>query len=314
MFGNLIIHGLALGAQPKTADDIARMTERALNLGACGIELVFWPGPNNINAREAAHAITKVGGMRASVCVFHPHDENHGDPLSSNPASQTAALEHVRKAICYADGMRQNGLRITTVDGPWAFTLGKTDYDVESGSRLVTFAQRAAEYASLHKINLALERLQHSEDGVIRHALILADIIKRIDSPYVGAHDDSFHAEKNGMRAHDSVRTLGKRLMHYHANGLGNDVTFDGRIPCGCSNYRAGSKMYNDRINWREVSLALAELRQSMDSILICLEPFSEAACAAIPPLRNGVVPVTDDAQIRDSVRHLMEVGMLQRV
>ncbi len=313
MFDNLLIHGLALGAQPMLADEIARMTERALNLGACGIELVYWPGPGNIPAKDAAKAITKAGGTRASLCAFHPKGDQFGDPLSPDPMTKDLALEHLKAAIRYADTMRHNGLRISTVDGPLGFVLGEQGYGSCAQDRLVAFMQEAAETASLHGINLALERLQKSEDGVIQTASALAHLLDRINCPHVGAHDDSFHAEKNGTSADESIRTLGKHLKHYHANGLGEDKFNDGRIPCGCHEYRLEDRVVNDRINWRKVSLALAELRQPADSILICLEPFCEAACVAIPDLRTGVVPVTSDEQIRDSIRHLMDVGMLRR-
>lgn len=313
-YRNLLIHTLAFDAGAATLEDLEAMAKRAVALGASGLELLFHPMPVH-PAKDVASVFRKTGCTKASLCIFLPGDGSLGDPLNpaAFPKGKAKTFELIQKGTRYVQELRSAGIEIDVIDGPFCYLLGKQDYPPGALKELVSFMEFVSRYAGDEGVRLALELLQESEDGVIRRAKVLAQLIHEIDSPAFGGHLDTFHLVKNGDQPAEAIKLIGPRLFHFHANGIGADRATEGRIPCGCRNYQYhGSRQsYTDTIDWAGIRVALQDSGAELDKLLICLEPFSEKACQAIPPLRNGVVPFTDDSQLVESVKNLAAAGLL---
>lgn len=303
MYKNLLIHTLALSGPVKNADELKRIAETAVSLGAAGIELLFRP-LQDIYPRVIAETLRSAGCTRASLCVAQLGDKD-GDPLIKELRGPAAWL--VKDAIVHVAELRNEGLNIDLVDGPWAYVLGKQDYPENATNEMVEFIKPIASIAERARVRLALERLQPSEDGVIRTMSRLKEVIDRVASPNVGIHEDTFHCMRNGEIPADAIETAGKKLFHFHANGIGANPDH-GRIPCGCHDYNIGGTTYTDVIGWATVSVAIGNTETAP---LVCIEPFSEEACVAIPPLRTGIVPITHLDQLLESIKNLAEAGIL---
>lgn len=306
MYKNLLIHTLALSGPVKNADDLKKIAETAVSLGAAGIELLFRP-LQDMYPRVIAETLRSAGCKGASLCVAQLGGET-GDPLIKGLREPAAWL--VKDAIVHVADMRDEGLDIDLVDGPWACVLGKQDYPKGAMDEVVEFIKHIAGVAERAKVRLALERLQPSEDGVIRTMSRLKEVVDRVGSEYVGIHEDTFHCMRNHEIPADAIEMAGKRLFHFHANGTGSNQNH-GRIPCGCCEYSIGGTKYTDVVGWATVSSALGITETAP---LVCIEPFSEEACVAIPPLRTGVVPITHLDQLRESIKNLAAAGILTKV
>lgn len=172
-YTNLILHELSLGAPAKTIRQVEKMAETAASLGANGLEMLYNP---QMPAKGIAQALLKNGLKRGALCVANLGDKT-GDPLVR--AERPPALTLVCNAIERVADLREGGLDIDIVDGPFAFVLGK-QYKGNTFTPLVKFCAMVGNYARARDVRLALERLQKSEDGAIRHAERLQRLIAEV--------------------------------------------------------------------------------------------------------------------------------------
>lgn len=315
MYKNLLIHHLALGGPVQTADALTRLAAKAIGLGASGMEML-WRPVQNLTAKEEAKALRAAGATRSGFCIFNPGGD-FGDPLSTNPDSQHIALRLVTEGMQHVVELRDQGIDVPVINGPWFFVLGSkpAQYDASSRKRAVEFLKRVAEFAETFKVRMAAESLQNAEDPLFRIVSRLLPIIEEVNSPWLGYNLDTFHEAKNGGYVPHSIRQLGERLFHFHANGIGQNVELEGRIPCGCQKYtliekgdQPASGPHSDVINWDECASALGAPREDR---FVVLEPFCLEAVTAIEALRPGVVPVTNLEQIALSITNLANKGIL---
>ena len=140
-YNNLLIHTLAFGV-PQTLDDVRLYADRAAGLGASGLELLFEPLPV-FPPKEVVRIMKTAGLSKATLCVFIPGDGSFGDPLSLKNRWSTVNL--VRKAANHLCDLREGGLKIEVIDGPFAFVLGKTDYPPGALCEVVNFVRLVIE-------------------------------------------------------------------------------------------------------------------------------------------------------------------------
>lgn len=307
-FKNLGIHTLAFGAGTPDVKALRHMVRRAVALGASSFELMYEPMPV-LPAKEVAQVLREEKCPKASLCVFHPDGELKG----GTGVGGHSGFSRMFGAINYVADIRDEEVEIDLIGGPWAIELGKTYIQSlrdEDLSFLIWFAKKVAERAAERNVRLALEFLQHSEDGLVRNAITAAEIVTVVGAPNLGVHLDTFHVMKNRDNLKEAIEILGSKIFLIHANGIGKDRDTEGRIPCGCTDLVLGGKGRRDITPWPKVKEWLNESGVSKE-VTICLEPFSETACAAIPPLRNGVIPITSETELALSILNLDTAGLL---
>lgn len=312
-YSNLLIHTLAFGAGTRTVSELNGIAKRATALGASGLELLFHPMPV-LPACEVAAVFKRHGLARASLCLFYPEDLSCGDPTTKE--GRELALHHATRAADYVCLLQDNGIDVRVIDGPVNIVLGRKAkyYAKDAFSETLIFTEHLAEIAERAGVTFCSEVLQCSEDGLVRTSKRMEELVVRGHSCYpycFEGHIDTFHFVKNGEKLGNVFRRLNPFIGHLHCNGIGKNRTKEGRIPCGCNDFEINGRRYTDTIDWKRVRRQLEAVVMPPVPILICLEPFHEEACKAIPPLREGVVPVTDDSQIAESVRNLAAAGLL---
>lgn len=319
-YDNLLIHTLAFGAGTKTERELNDIAERAAVLGASGLELLFHPMPV-LPAKTVAKVFREHGLRRASLCLFFPNDPSQGLGDPTDIFCHRLARKHILRAVQYVHRLQDAGIEIEVIDGPLNIVLGRPAYEYLEHASLATlqFAEKhLAPIGGKEVVVFCSEPLQRGEDNLIHSAFEMNDFVLAVDSPWFLLHLDTFHTVKNGEKLLRVLKKCGWCIGHLHLNGIGKDHAREGRIPCGCRDFLIDGKSYTDSIPWErlhkpfdEVALAAPFLGMAPLNTLICLEPFHEDACQAIPPLREGVVPVTDDSQLCESVKNLAAAGFL---
>lgn len=309
-YSRLIIHSLALTGPISNIEEVITTARTANHLGAAGVEYLL--GNYNIPPEGLAKAYLNTGCTKMTLCHANL-DASKGNPLNGGDEMR-GRIEEITGVIEYASQLRDAGVDINTIDGPLLVLLGEQKNPSDAFERAIEFGDKLATIAQKHSIRLAVERLQPSEDGVIRSAEKLMHIVRSINSSLLGTHEDTFHALKNAGDCLDPLRRYGGKLFHFHANGIGVSKETDGRIPCGCRGFEvesesAETRLVDDIINWRAVATAFHE--HAPADCLIGLEPFSEKACGVIPPLRTGVVPIKGIGELRMSIENLAAAGLL---
>ncbi len=312
-YKNLLIHMLAFGAGARTIKELDHIASRAATLGASGLELLFHPMPV-LPPDRVAKVFKRHGLRKASLCLFFPQDLSCGDPTSVEEGSN--AVKHVRRAVEYVCRLRDEGIKINVIDGPLNIVLGRGAQEYTSLAVINTaIFSRSLSVAvgEMLGITFCSEVLQRSEDGLIRTSARMGQLVTAVASSAFKMHLDTFHTVKNGERLGEVIKRFGPHIGHLHLNGIGKDRAREGRIPCGCRDFEIDGRRYTDTIDWKRVRHQLSAAQVDLNKVLVCLEPFHEKACQAIPPLREGVVPVTNDWQILESVDNLAAAGILQR-
>ena len=306
-YPNLLIHQLSLAGRIKTERQFEAMAEKAASLGASGLELLYDPSLL-LPAKFIFKAMKKQGLTKATLCVANLGDES-GDPVIRR--FRGPALDLVYGGIDRAIELCDAGVEVGTIDGPFAFVLGKQDYPDDAIAGVVEFSKLCADRAETEGVRLALERLQESEDCVIRTAKRLAKVVNAVNSRAFGAHEDTFHAIKNGDSPWKTFSLLGRQVFHFHPNGIGRKRTVEGRIPCGCLNYKIGGVEYTDTTDWYAAPSAMQDFGVDRKRILVCPEPFCRAAFKDMPPLENGVIGMRRLQDLRESINNLAGAGVL---
>jgi D-psicose/D-tagatose/L-ribulose 3-epimerase len=86
-------------------------------------------------------------------------------------------------------------------------------------ARLVTNLQPVVDYAGERGVRLGIEPLNRFETSLINTAEQVMEVVESIDSPAAGVMLDTFHMNIEEKSPAEAIRSVGSRLVHFHACG-----------------------------------------------------------------------------------------------
>ncbi len=215
-------------------------------------------------------------------------------PDAPNPLAggeqEEAALKEIENAILLAKKFEAAGVECVGITGPWGIKIGAPG----ELPALLAFMERVAKIAERYEIKCHFEPLREAEDLVCHSTYVALGILKRINSPWLGLHLDTFHSDLNdedGIRK--AIETAGRWLTYVHASGT----------------LRAIPGADDDDIGWNEAS-------EGLDAIdyggWVTIECFGEGATAEISDIVTGLATPRSFADILViSMKTLRDAGII---
>jgi D-psicose/D-tagatose/L-ribulose 3-epimerase len=252
----------------------------AARLGSDVLEICI-EDPALIRPDEIAEAAASAG-IGVSVCgAFGPSR----DLSSEDPAVRAQGLVYLRTCIDIAAEVGS-----TLVSGPMYSATGKTrlvpgDARKQQREWAADGIRRAADYAALHGVRLAIEPLNRYETDLVNTVSQGMDLCEQVGRDNVGLLLDTFHMNIEEKHIAEAIRLGGDRLLEFHA----------------CENDRGTPA--SGHVEWGEVFDALVQV--GFDG-LIALEAFTpeiEEIARAVSMWRP--VAASGDALVEDGLRFL---------
>lgn len=269
---------------------------KAKDAGATVFELMP-PLLNGLTVAETAQALKDGGITDAVMCHFYPDGAGVGDPLAEGEEFDLAVTKF-QEVIAYMVELRKQGITIDLIVGPSCFLLGH-DYDLseqELRKRISRFYAKLTNELKVAKIRTAIELLRDGEDKVVRTVDNALDILRSLPADVFGFHFDTFHFRDRGYNIVSAIKRLGKRTLHFHANGTD-------RVPPGHE---------HDDIVWDGEEGVVAALKAVGYGGIATNEPFCEEVRQAAPELGEGLPPaMPEPAGLQMTADNLKKFGLL---
>jgi|GEM_PF-1564880 len=236
--------------------------------GVAGVELP-WKPLMGLTPLQVATSLKRYKIKKMALCIFF----GDIDPLDGHEGRR-AALVHIENAMRYIANLRDLGIEVTCIDGPFAYQIGKK-YGGGIHHRLHPFLKNVSRIASRYETLCCIESLRPEENDAIGDGTTTARVIEWVGSPWIRAHLDTFHMDKHGEEMIGTLARTGDGLGWFHVSGR------DRHTP--------GST--GDKIDWKIVAAALTRNRADCDGepiTCVCFEAFGPAFRKGVPAIGAG--------------------------
>ncbi|MEA2515495.1 MAG: D-psicose/D-tagatose/L-ribulose 3-epimerase, partial [Thermomicrobiales bacterium] len=142
--------------------------------------------------------------------------------------------------------------------------------------RIVEGLRPVAEYAGERDVKLGIEPINRFETSVVNTAEQALEIVERIDSASCGVLLDSFHMNIEEKRPATAIRSVGSRLVHFHA--------------CGTDRGTPGA----DHTAWEEIFAALIDV-EYRGALVIESFTAENTSIAAATSIWRRLAPTQDE-------------------
>lgn len=213
---------------PLTTEELEKLAPHVRQLGFDWIEVPL-ESLDDLDHRRGAEIIREQG-LGVSCCAAMGPDR---DLIHPDEAIRDNGMAYLKGAI-----QATNTLGGTNLVGPLYSAVGRTwQMTAEERARdtylLVENLGELARFAGDHGVMLCVEPLNRFETSFINLAEQAIPIVDRVGHPNCQMMLDSFHMNIEEKCLDDTIRSVGPRLMHFHAcendrgaPGSGN-VTWD---------------------------------------------------------------------------------------
>ncbi len=163
--------------------------------------------------------------------------------ISADPKEREAGLDHLKWLIDCTEAM---GGKL--VSGPYHQPLGEFTGLPPSKAEMERVAEvhkRAARYAAMAGIDMAVEPLNRFECYILNTAAAAADLVARVDEPNYGYLYDTFHFNIEENSITDVILQTAHAIKHVHISENNRGVPGAGHIDFGAV-FRALHKVRYD--------------------------------------------------------------------
>ncbi|MEA2523195.1 MAG: D-psicose/D-tagatose/L-ribulose 3-epimerase [Thermomicrobiales bacterium] len=256
---------------PATDERLAELAPRIKGWGFDQIEIPV-ENPGDWDPVRTAELLSRLD-LRVSVCCVMGAGR---DFTVDDRATVEATRDYLR--ICVDTAVTVDA---TVVAGPMYAPTGKT-WLMEPGERatvvgrIVEGLRPVAEYAGERGVKLGIEPINRFETSVVNTAEQALEIVERIDSASCGVLLDSFHMNIEEKRPATAIRSVGSRLVHFHA--------------CGTDRGTPGA----DHTAWEEIFAALIDI-EYRGALVIESFTAENTSIAAATSIWRRLAPTQDE-------------------
>jgi len=258
------LNWLVLGGMV-TVDSLKIGLKLAKKHGVTALELP-WEPLMTVPASVLAELLRIFGIKEVAICCFF--GKGGIDPLSKN--GREYALLSLERAARRADELRNLGIRIIGIDGPWAYQIAKNYEQKGFRKRLISFCNAVAKIGRKYSIVFFLECLREEENTAMRGSYELLEVLKAVNDAHVLGHLDTFHMQLWDEDIPVVLANFGDRLGWFHCSGTARRTP--GRL--------------GDTVKWKEVSFGLWLNRKEGGALeCVCFEGFSPEFRKLVPEI-----------------------------
>jgi D-psicose/D-tagatose/L-ribulose 3-epimerase len=197
---------------PLTTPDLEQLVPKVANAGFDWIEFPL-EEIGGFDYEKAGHLVTDHG-LGVSACVAMGPDR---DLIHEDPGIRQNGMQYIRDSIDAAET-----IGATNLVGPIYATVGRTwQQTAEERARdldlLVTNLSELSAYAADHGVIMGIEPLNRFETSFINLAEQAIEVVDRVDHPNCQIMLDSFHMNIEEKSIGEAIRSVGSRLVHFHA-------------------------------------------------------------------------------------------------
>jgi D-psicose/D-tagatose/L-ribulose 3-epimerase len=188
---------------------------------------------------EKAGSLVAEYGLGVSTCVAMGPDR---DLIHEDPSIRESGMQYIRDSIEAAETIGARNLVgpiYAAVGRTWQQTADERARDLDL---LVSNLSELSAYADDRGVILGIEPLNRFETSFINLAEQAIEVVDRVDHPACQIMLDSFHMNIEEKSLGEAIRSVGSRLIHFHA----------------CENDRGAPGSGN--VTWEEVAQALADV------------------------------------------------------
>lgn len=191
-----------------------------------GFEIAEFPllFPDNLPLRKLRLELDRLGlGASCGTGLGPETDITHPDR-----AVREAGLDHIRACLEGAAVLGSPVLGGLTY-APWGL-FPEDDWNLRR-DRCVSSLQEAAVIAGDLGVQLCLEVVNRFEGYLLNTVRQGLDLLRRVDSPYLSLHLDTFHLNIEADSIAESIREAGPHLGHFHCVANNRKRPGAGHIP-----------------------------------------------------------------------------------
>lgn len=251
-----------------------------------GVELVEIPFPALQMPPDRLIEMFKTRQLAAAVCVFFAGDAPN--PLVA--AEEESAFAIIEQAAELAVKFREAGVECIGVTGPWSIKIGG-EGTIEAAERFMTRVAR--EIAEPKETLFYFEPLREAEDLVVHSTETAAQMLDRINSPWLRIHLDTFHSQQNDKDVRAALESADWLIGYIHASGTSRTIPGEPE----------------DEIDWDDVYEGLDTI--NFDGY-VTVECFGKGAAAEIPDIAAGLsTPHSLEKILAISANTLQDAGII---
>lgn len=226
--------GIHLSAWSREWDDnVVSNIYKVANMGYHGVEIPLM-NPSNFPVSETKKRLERSG---LSLTTGTGLSEKT-DITSEDSEKRERGKRHLKECIEISSKLGSSLLG-GVIYAPWGrhFRNKKRRYE-----RFITEFGKVVEFASLHKVKLALEIINRYETNFLNTVDQGLNILTDLNSDLVGLHLDTYHANIEEVNVPKAIRKAGDNLFHLHVASNHRTVPGTGHLP------------------WENIKEALAEI------------------------------------------------------